>query len=210
MTRTAEPNPVRVSRRQADKFAERRAQLADAALQTLSELGYARTSLREIAQNSEFSHGVLHYYFTDKLDLITYCVRQYKTRCIARYDQLFASATTGDELRRSFATGLAETMVVDAASHRLWYDLRAQCLFEPSFRKDVAELEQSLERMIWRVVSRLAELDSRVPRLSSPVSYALFDGLFQQGLLKYLSGDDTAVARFQAAVDDVLDLLLPA
>ena len=53
-----------------DKFAERRAELADAALQTLSELGYARTSLREIAQNSEFTHGVLHYYFRDKVDLI--------------------------------------------------------------------------------------------------------------------------------------------
>ncbi len=53
-----------------DKFEERRRELADAALQTLSELGYARTSLREIAQNSAFSHGVLHYYFRDKVDLV--------------------------------------------------------------------------------------------------------------------------------------------
>ena len=67
-----ETNRERVSRRQVDKFAERRAQLADAALQTLAELGYARTSLREIAQNTEFSHGVLHYYFSDKEDLITH------------------------------------------------------------------------------------------------------------------------------------------
>src|SRR5580658_1911138 len=59
-------NRERISRRQVDKFGERRAQLADAALQTLAELGYARTSLREIAQNSQFSHGVLHYYFSDK------------------------------------------------------------------------------------------------------------------------------------------------
>ena len=54
----AEPaarNRDRVARRQLDKFAERRAQLAAAALQTLAEQGYARTSLRDIAQNSEFS-----------------------------------------------------------------------------------------------------------------------------------------------------------
>ena len=63
-----------------DKFAERRAELGEAALQTLAERGYARTSLREIAQNSEFSHGVLHYYFTDKVDLILCSVRQYKAR----------------------------------------------------------------------------------------------------------------------------------
>ena len=40
------------SRRPADKFEDRRRELATAALQTLGELGFARTSLREIAQNS--------------------------------------------------------------------------------------------------------------------------------------------------------------
>lgn len=70
MTKVAGKNQERIARRQVDKFAERRAQLAASALQTLSELGYARTSLRDIAQNSEFSHGVLHYYFSDKVDLI--------------------------------------------------------------------------------------------------------------------------------------------
>ena len=104
---TEPPRSVdRISRRQVDKFAERRAQLAESALLTLSELGYARTSLREIAQNSEFSHGVLHYYFRDKVDLITHCVREYKARCVTRYDQIAATATTADELRVGFAAGL--------------------------------------------------------------------------------------------------------
>lgn len=46
-TRARTPKRPRV-----DKFAERRNQLAEATLITLLELGYARTSLREIAQNS--------------------------------------------------------------------------------------------------------------------------------------------------------------
>ena len=208
MTRTAEKSSDRVSRRQVDKFAERRNQLAEVALQTLSELGYARTSLREIAQNSEFSHGVLHYYFTDKVDLITHCVRQYKARCVTRYDQIVATAQTAEELRRGFAAGLAETMVVDGAMHRLWYDLRAQSLFEESFRSDVAEIDQSLERMIWRIISRLAELTQTRPAFSSPVTYAIFDGLFQQGLLRHLSGDPAASDDLQQAVLDVLGHML--
>ena len=93
--RGVETNRERVSRRQVDKFAERRAQLADAALQTLAELGYARTSLREIAQNSQFSHGVLHYYFSDKEDLLTHCVRQYEAACVTRYDEIVAAALGG-------------------------------------------------------------------------------------------------------------------
>src|SRR6195952_5864283 len=84
------------------KFAERRAELGEAALQTLGELGYARTSLREIAQNSEFSHGVLHYYFKDKTDLILCSVRQYKARCVTRYDQVVIEARTVEALMAGF------------------------------------------------------------------------------------------------------------
>jgi len=212
VTRTTEKTVSTTStvpRRSVDKFAERRDQLAAAALQTLSELGYARTSLREIAQNSEFSHGVLHYYFTDKVDLITHCVRLYKAACVQRYDQIVADAGTAPELRVGFAVGLAQTLVQDASMHRLWYDLRAQSLFEESFRADVADIDQSLERMIWRVVTRLSDLTGTQPVLSSPVTYALFDGLFQQGLLKHLSGDLDAAPAFQAAAQDVLALVLP-
>src|ERR1700748_1105527 len=121
---------ARVPRQPVDKFAERRAELAEAALQTLSELGYARTSVREIAQNSAFSHGVLHYYFTDKLDLILCSVRQYKARCVTRYDEVTAEASSFDELMEGFTAGLADTVRKDASMHRLWYDLRAQSLFE--------------------------------------------------------------------------------
>jgi AcrR family transcriptional regulator len=182
------------------KFAERRAELGEAALTTLAELGYARTSLREIAQNSEFSHGVLHYYFTDKLDLILCSVRQYKARCVKRYDEVTTTATGFDELLDGFAAALGETLRAEAPLHRLWYDLRAQSLFEEAFRADVAEIDKSLEKMIWRVLSRLAEISGKPVGLPSPVAYALFDGLFQQALLKHLSGDRKAVAAMQAQV----------
>src|SRR5271157_1325520 len=140
--------------RRVDKFAERRAELAEAALQTLSELGYARTSLREIAQNSEFTHGVLHYYFNDKVDLILCSVRQYKARCVTRYDQVTAQARTSDELMTGFLARLGDTVRQETHLHRLWYDIRAQALFEPAFRADVAEIDKSLENMIWRIASR--------------------------------------------------------
>jgi AcrR family transcriptional regulator len=190
----------RIPRTRIDKFAERRAELGEAALQTLAELGYARTSLREIAQNSEFSHGVLHYYFSDKLDLILCSVRQYKTRCVTRYDQVTAEAASFDELMDGFLANLGETLRSEAPMHRLWYDLRAQSLFEEAFRADVAELDKSLEKMIWRVMSRLSELAGKPLQVQPAVIYAMLDGLFQQALLKHLSGDAKAVAAMQEQV----------
>ncbi len=194
------------------KYHERRAELAAAALQTLAELGYARTSLREIAQNSAFSHGVLHYYFSDKVDLILCSVRQYKAVCVKRYDEVTATSARFDELVEGFAKALGDTVRNDAAMHRLWYDLRAQSLFEPAFRADVAEIEKSLEKMIWRVMSRLSELAGAPVRASSGLTYAMFDGLFQQCLLKHLGGDSRAIAAMQAGVRSLVAQLfdLPA
>jgi AcrR family transcriptional regulator len=181
-----------------DKFAARRAELAEAALQTLADLGYARTSLREIAQNSRFSHGVLHYYFSDKMELIAYCVRDYKAKCVKRYDQIVDDATSYSELVDKFMTAMAKTLREDAQMHRLWYDLRSQALFEKCFRSDVQEIDKSLEDMIWRVTSRAFELRGAESTLSSPLIYATFDGLFQSALLRYLAGDSNAVADMQS------------
>ena len=208
LTEVAERNRDRIARRQVDKFAERRAQLAAAALQTLAEQGYARTSLRDIAQNSQFSHGVLHYYFADKFELITYCVRQYKAECVTRYDSIVATASSADELSRGFSAAMAITLREDATMHRLWYDLRNQSLFDETFRADVLEIDQSLERMIWRIVSKFAELSQAPLAVTPSLAYALMDGLFQHALLGHLGGNGSAAADLDRGVQHVLATLL--
>jgi AcrR family transcriptional regulator len=202
----ARQNRDRVARRRVDKFEERRAALAEAARQTLAEQGYARTSLRDIAQNSAFSHGVLHYYFADKFDLITYCVREYKAECARRYDSIVATASTPDELLNDIAFAMAATLRADAAMHRLWYDLRNQGQFEEAFQADVATIDESLEQMIWRIASRLAELSGAKLGVTSSVAYALADGLFQHALIRQMAGDEAAAGW----LIDTMHLLLPS
>ncbi|HEY6747462.1 MAG TPA: TetR/AcrR family transcriptional regulator [Mycobacteriales bacterium] len=192
----------------ADKYDERRNQLAESALRTLGELGYARTSLREIAANSEFSHGVVHYYFDDKLELIVYCVRYYKARCVSRYDEVIASSTTADELVEGFAAKLVETISDEAPMHRLWYDLRTQSMFEASLREAVTMIDKTLEEMIWRVVRRYSEL-SGVPAGRTPAAaYGLLDGIFQQALLGHLTGRAGALADLADQVRELMPFLL--
>ena len=169
-------------------------------MQTLAELGYARTSLRDIAQNSAFTHGVLHYYFKDKVDLILCSVRQYKARCVTRYDDAIAAATTGEALLEAFLERLGDTLRDERDLHRLWYDIRAQALFEAAFRADVAEIDKSLENMIGRIVSRLAYLSGTPAPLPTPLMYAMIDGIFQQSLMKHISGDARAVERMKSDV----------
>ena len=187
-----------------EKFNARRIELADAALETLGELGFARTSLREIAQNSAFTHGVFHYYFSNKLDLICCCVRHYKAKCVTRYDEVVATAQSRDQLTEGFLAKLTETLRTEARMHRLWYDLRSQAMFEAAFRKDVLEIDKSLEAMIWRIASRYAELGGTRPASSPAALYALFDGLFQSALLKHLADDKKAIPELLAEVRRLL------
>jgi len=193
-----------------DKFAQRRAQLANSALRTLAELGYARTSLREIAQNSEFSHGVLHYYFRDKVDLITYCVRQYKAAIVMRYDQVLATSATADELRQRFIGGMCMSLSRDTDMHRLWYDLRDQSMFEESFRDDVREIDCTIERMVGRIVSQYADRLGLRLAASPRLVYALVDGVFQHALLSHLAGDERAATDLPGDLGAILDRFVVA
>ncbi|MDI6628482.1 MAG: TetR/AcrR family transcriptional regulator [Rhodococcus sp. (in: high G+C Gram-positive bacteria)] len=193
MTQTADPR-ARIEERARNKFEAKRTELAEATLHTLAELGYARTSLREIAQNSEYSHGVLHYYFTDKLDLITHAVRQYEAMCVTRYDEVVANAVDATGLYADFEEKYFATLAEDAGIHRLWYDLRNQALFDGSFRTDVLEIEARREDMIWRVVARYCELRGSTPALDKASAYILLDGIFQRALLHHLAGNTAEIA----------------
>ena len=199
---------ARRAQRPADRFDARRDQLAESALLTLGELGYARASLREIAANSPFSHGVVHYYFNDKIELIVYCVRYYKARCVHRYDAVVSDSTSGPGLLDAFAAKLRETLQDEAPMHRLWYDLRTQSMFEESLREAVTMIDHTLEEMIWRVVSRYGELMDR-PVLATPAAaYGMLDGVFQQALLALGTGSETALDTLDEQVHALMPLLL--
>lgn len=121
---------------------------------------------------------MLHYCFTHKLNLILCSVRQYKARCVIRSDYVTASATTLEELMDGFVAALGDTLRKEAQLHRLWYDLRAQSLFDPAFQSDVAAIDKSMEQMIWRVMCRFGELSGCVVNAPPGAAYDMFDGLF--------------------------------
>ena len=201
-TSVKQPAPQEIGPRRpvsgVDKVERRRLELAESALRTLGELGYARTGLREIAANSPFSHGVVHYYFQDKTELIAFCVRHYKTICSQRYDETVATAQSAQELTDGVVAIMRRTLVDDVGLHRLWYDLRTQSMFEPGLREDVRQIDGLLLDMVWRIVTRFAELSDAEVLVDPGTAYAVVDGLFEQALV-------AAVDDAQAASSDLGD-----
>lgn len=192
-----------------DKRESRRDQLAESALVTLGEQGYARTSLRDIAQRSPFSHGVVHYYFSSKQELIIYCVRYYKRTCVTRYDEVVDRATSAAGLREAFADKLAETIREEGPMHQLWYDLRNQSMFEPALRDVVLDIDEQLQAMVWRVISRYAELAGLAPAIDPASCYGMLDGLFHQALLAWAAGPEEERDAVLEELSDRVNTLMP-
>ena len=70
------------------------------------------------------------------------------------------------------------------------------------------EIDHSLELMIWRVVSRFAELSDAAPTLDSATAYALLDGVFEKALLEHLTGTGTALPSLHARAFSLLPSLI--
>lgn len=184
--------PPAVRKEKTDRFATRRRELAEAALEAVAERGFANTGLREIAAHTALSLGILHYYFADKDDLIGQAIWQAKEQCVRRYDPIVATAATGEELAERFGAEISKTMIEDTAEHRLWYDLRNQSLFEPGFRDMIVAIDSLLTDMVWTVVRRYAQLENSTPAVDAASAYALFDGVFRNALIAHLRGERDA------------------
>lgn len=172
----------------------RKQELAESAIEALKKYGYARTSLRDIAKETGQSLGVLHYYFESKEALLIHCVRLYKGNFIATVRAVTESVPHPIDRARALCVELARAIAEDAATHRLWYDIRGQAMFDPVFAPVVQEVEEEM-------VATMAPFTDNVRAMAR--LYARLDGAFRWLLQQRLSGS-------VASQDEIADFLFEA
>lgn len=80
----------------------RRAQIVEAAIDTVAEDGYANASLARIAVRLGISKGVISYHFAGKDDLIAEIVTQVLQQARAYMEPRIEAQTTGPEMLRAY------------------------------------------------------------------------------------------------------------
>lgn len=203
MTNLTPTLQARADRKSAKQDKKKR-QIADSAITALQELGYANTSLRDIAAKSEMSLGILHYYFEDRSDLIIYCVRIYKQDFVASIRHALDRATGRDAVIDALAGALAVSITKDASTHRLWYDIRNQALFDERFQQVTAEIETMLISMVSQAFVRAGHATTLLVALQ----YALLDGVFRFLLQDQLCGTLRSTKATKAIFAQVLKQVL--
>jgi hypothetical protein len=64
--------------------------------------------------------------------------------------------------------------------------------------------------MIWKIVTRYAELSAATLIVGPETAYAIFDGLFQHALFKHLAGSDSALPTLAKEIEQVLPRIVDA
>lgn len=174
---------------ESGRRAEKRRELALHTLTALAELGFARINLREVAARSGTQLGSIHYYFEDKTDLLLCAVRLYTEEFIKGLEQLVRTAKGAGELLEQGSAALGAAITEKAQMHRLWYDVRAQAMYEPAFRAAVKELETALIELTGHFLDKLRQFGVEgLPRDPLPI-YLQMDGWFRYCLQRHLYGD---------------------
>jgi AcrR family transcriptional regulator len=190
--------------RKSAKQDKKKRQIAGSAITALHELGYANTSLRDIAAKSEMSLGILHYYFEDRSDLIIFCVRIYKQEFVAGIRHALDRIKGRDAVIDALAGALAVSITKDASTHRLWYDIRNQALFDDRFQPVTSEIETTLVSMVSHAFMRAGHADP--PQVA--LQYALLDGVFRFLLQDQISGTRRSTKATKAIFAQVLKQVL--
>ncbi len=92
----------------------RRAQIVDAAIDTIAEVGYARASLGRIADRIGISRGLISYHFAGKEELITEVVRGVLEQARAYMLPRIMAESTGPAMLRTYI----ESNLVFIRDHR--------------------------------------------------------------------------------------------
>jgi len=176
MKNTPTQSRLGVSSHAPSKRQLKQQQLVDNAIEALTASGYANSSLRDIASVCQVSLGTLHYYFSDKNELIVYCVKSYKSVFIDSLLQFFDSVQNREQAIKGFSLLLSDSIENSAAMHRLWYDIRNQAMFDQRLHVEV----EAISAELLACVRRAAVLTQS--SLAADIYLAAIDGLFQREL----------------------------
>ena len=177
-------------RTQEERREETIGKLLDATIDTLADVGYARTSVSEICFRAGLSHGALFCHFDSSLELIAAAAEEVGRRHLARLRSEFEPAknTTGEE-----SDTLARAVrFLDAAAHSrtnaVWHELLVASRTDERLRPTVRSAMGRYAEQIEAAAAELFGADDYDPVRFRSAVWALiciFDGLALSAALDF-------------------------
>lgn len=142
---------------------KRRKQILDGLHRCLLRASFQETSIKDIAAEAGLNHGVLHYYFRSKDDIllsfIDYVIETYQQRFARWEHDAHARGLTGRKLIREMLDFMNRELAMDRQLARIFVEIRATANHHPGVRKRLRAAYR-----IWTGVVEVALSHAGVPR----------------------------------------------
>jgi len=174
---------TRRRRTQAERSAATQAQLLDATIECLAEVGYARTTTAVVAERAGVSRGAQLHHFPTKADLVTHAMERVFDR--RREEFVGAIVMLPEGLDRAAAAVDLLWAMVSGPTFYAWLELTVAARTDPELRPRVAQLGERFIEMVRRTFLELFPAPPNPSPLYEAVPtfvFALIDGLALQQL----------------------------
>ena len=194
-----------VSLPKQDRSRATRERLLEAAVASLAESGWARTTVATVAARAGVSRGAAQHHFPTRGDLVTAAIRHMTEVRLDELRAIVAAPPEGANRTRwalDLLVGLYTGTLFTAALH-VW----TEAAVDAELRAQVIPLERTLAREAYRLAVTLLDVDADDPRVRTVVSGTL-DLARGLGLANVLTDDTRRRSRILDAWAEQLDLAL--
>ena len=156
---------ARTHRSQAERSERTRAQLFDATIECLLELGYAGTSVNEICKRAGLSRGAQQHHFATKAELMAHALEYLFTKLSAELiDAIHELADQPDRIARGIdLLWQAFSGTLSTAALELWVAART----DPELRATLLPVDRALGRSTLEIYRSIAWHDLPPERMDS-------------------------------------------
>jgi len=196
-----------VSEPKQDRSRATRERLLEAAVASLAESGWARTTVATVAARAGVSRGAAQHHFPTRADLVTAAIRQMTDVRLRSLRTTLATPPSGANRTRWALDQLVSlyTGTLFTAALHVW----TEAAVDAELRAEVIPLERALAREAYRLAVVLLDVDPADPRVRDVVAGTL-DLARGLGLADVLTDDSRRRARVLDAWAEQLDHALLA
>ncbi len=188
----------------ADRQADRRRQILEAAVKVFAEKGFHASRVGDIAEEAGIAYGLVYHYFESKEDLLETIFRTTWIEMLARIGEVEEAQVPASEAVRQVSALILRTWRRDPDLVRV---LVREVTRNQHVQEEVEEITaamQALERIV-RKGQETGEFRSELdPRLAAVVFYGALEEVLSGWVLGQLPDRDEDIARAEKNVVSVL------
>jgi AcrR family transcriptional regulator len=159
---------------------ERKKQIFDALYQCLLEKSFKATSIKDIAREAKVNHGVLHYYFKSKEDLLVkfldYIAERYRNDFQQWIDTKVSKDATEEAFIEEMFLFITNRITLNKHLSRIFVEIWEISLYDPLVKEKLQEIYRTMITVVYESFFRGMKDEKKARQLSLAIM-AFFEGI---------------------------------